>query len=134
MPELSASKITYSRYADDVAVSFPHFSTMSILREKLEGYIKDMKIKRSDEELSEDIAEIVERFSRETFIVTDKLDQEYLQEKVQEVKSLLKKLPLSKEETYKFVGVIDGYKKNIRHSGRRIGDVTDEIIKILGEQ
>jgi hypothetical protein len=39
----------YSRYADDMAISFPHFSTMEVLKEKLGKYVQELEEKEPEE-------------------------------------------------------------------------------------
>ncbi len=126
--------MVYSRYADDMTISFPHFSTMEVLKGKMEKYIEDIEEKEGMEiSSSEEIAETIKRFSEDTFILTDRFEFRYFKGKLQEMKEKLQQSSISRGEIYEHVGILDGYRKNIRDSNRRVRDITDEIIKIIGD-
>ena len=125
--------MVYSRYADDMAISFPHFSTLDVLKEKMERYIQNLQ----NDGLRTSI--LLDEFSKDTFIVTDNFEQKYLQKKIEDIKEIIKK-PLTsaydgvyrdEEKIYKQVGTIDAYKKNIKYSTWRISDIHDEILKVI---
>ncbi|MCX6824946.1 MAG: reverse transcriptase domain-containing protein [candidate division SR1 bacterium] len=132
LPELTGSHIIYSRYADDIAVSFPHFSTMDVLKEKMENYLAD--IRGQEMQGREEIEHIIEKFSKEKFILTDRFELTYLQKQIKELRKFLQQSSLDPEERCIYIGIIDGYKKSIRYTDWRILDVSDEIIDIIGNE
>lgn len=134
IPELVWSHMVYSRYADDMAISFPHFSTLDVLKEKMERYIQNFQ------ELGWISTEtLLDEFSKDTFIVTDNFEQKYLQKKIEDIKEIINKpltsaydgVCIDEEKIYKQVGILDAYKKNIKYSTWRISDIHDEILKVI---
>jgi hypothetical protein len=67
-------------------------------------------------------------------VVTDNFELKYLQKKLKVLKEKIQKLPISSDSIYAHVGVIDGYKKKIKHSEWRIVDISDQILEILGDE
>jgi CHAD domain-containing protein len=113
--------MVYSRYADDIAISFPHFSTMEVLKEKMEKYLQELEEKEQEETtLSERIQNVMAKFSQETFTVTDKFELTYLQEKLKEMKDKIKNLSLSEGEQFAHIGILNGYKQKLKYSKWRI--------------
>jgi hypothetical protein len=121
----------YSRYADDLAISFPYFSTMEVLQEKMKGYIKALEKKDNDEFHEEKISALFDQFAKDTFIITDSFEHKYLQQNIEKIKTLLKTSEVDEKDIYKYVGIVDNYRKNIKSSDRRITDIQDEILKII---
>ncbi len=134
IPELVWSHIIYSRYADDITVSFPHFTTMSVLKEKMWKYIKQFKQKDENIILIEHIENIIKEFSKDTFIITDKFELTYLQGEIDSIKEIIKTSWLQQTELFKQIGRIDQYKKQIKYSDRRITDISDRIIEIIWDK
>ena|GEM_PF-3103305 len=111
----------YSRYADDVTISFPYFSTMDVLKERMEKYLQNLEEKENAEKsLSEQVQEVMDEFSKDIFTVTDNFELTYLQTKLKEMKDKIKILSISEGEQFAHIGVLDGYKKRIKYSQRRI--------------
>lgn len=160
IPELSWSHIVYSRYADDMTISFPHFSTMDVLKEKMENYIKRMStehtyVERPKKKLSpiqemelgfksmelheqnkkthkENLSAMLNDFDNDTFIVTDRFEISYVQEKIQRMRFLIEvDFDLKWDEKTELIGRLDTFRKNIKFSGRRIEHIQKEIIKII---
>ncbi len=144
LPELQGAKMVYSRYADDITVSFPHFSTKSVLEEKLWKYASDFFINpyptpQEDPPTAEKLRTLVENFAKETFILSDDFEFKFLQEKIKEIEEYIEgreydRWIISKEEKYAYIGIIHKYKQQIKYSGRRIADVADEIIEVIGNE
>lgn len=125
--------MVYSRYADDIAISFPHFSTMEVLKEKMEKYLQELEEKEQEETtLSERIQNVMAKFSQETFTVTDKFELTYLQEKLKEMKDKIKNLSLSEGEQFAHIGILNGYKQKLKYSKWRIWDIEDALFEIIG--
>ncbi len=132
LPEMAWPKAVYSRYADDIAVSFPNFQTMEVLEEKMVNYISDIKeLGLSDLLEDQEVDQIINKFSEDSFYITDNFELKYLQWKIEELKNLVSKLQISDSKKYYCIGVINGYKKNIKNSGWRIWDIVDELIWII---
>lgn len=137
LPEFPSSNIAYTRYADDITVSFKHFSTMEVLKEKMEFYLKNLQRKEPGlhPPSNEELASLIEQFAGDTFILTDNLDLQYLQDQIEKIKIILKNTRfLPYEDLYKYIGIIDAYKKNIKYSNRRITQISDELINVIGEE
>lgn len=134
LPELGWSQIVYSRYADDMTISFPHFSTLDVLKEKMEKYIQECDIKFWDEKAKEKFSQIVNEFTQDTFILTDAFEFSYLQDKIERMKFLIDvNFDIKRNEKEDLIWRLNTFKKNIKYSGRRITDIQKEIIDIIGE-
>lgn len=139
IPELVWSHMIYSRYADDITVSFPHFSTLDVLKEKFKGYLDfRKKLRKEDLDNNEDNQKIISyldtMISKGSFIITDRFELKYLQEQIERLKMNLnryEKRDIDSEEFYKLIGIINGYKENISFSGWRIWDIKEELLKVI---
>lgn len=131
LPELVWSHMVYSRYADDIAISFPHFSTMEVLKEKMEHYVNELYWDVDQDQLNE----FIDTFMHDTFIITDNFEFSYLQERIEKIKFLISvkywRPHIPYEEKAKIIGKVDGFKKQIKYTDRRIDDIQKEIVKIL---
>lgn len=131
LPELTGSHMVYSRYADDITISFPRFSTYDVLEEKMTNYEKDL-----NDPTKEKIEEIMKKFPKDIFIITDNFELKYLQSKIISIKEKLqtncRKWLLSEEQLYIYIWIINSYKNQIKRSNWRIVYIADEIIKIIG--
>lgn len=79
--------MVYSRYADDITISFPHFSTKEVLIEKMEKYRNDLNpFIKEQVPTSEEIKETMKRFEEDTFIVTDNFEFKFLQQQINNMK------------------------------------------------
>ncbi|MDR2540882.1 MAG: hypothetical protein LBD11_03755 [Candidatus Peribacteria bacterium] len=84
LPELSCSYMTYSRYADDMSISFKQYLTKDVLEEKFSNYVQS--IKNADEEKMEGI---LQQFNQEQFVATDNFERKYINQKIEELKTLI---------------------------------------------
>jgi hypothetical protein len=127
LPELNASHVIYSRYADDITISFPYFTTKEVLNEKFHNYIKKLKELQN----LEDLDQILNSFSQDSFILTDRHEHKYLNSRIEEIKKIIEDTNIPNDRREKYISIINNYKKQIRFSGWRIVDVSDNIIDIL---
>lgn len=136
LPELTCSHIIYSRYADDITISFASFTTMNVLQEKMTEYQTLIEqSKKTDMTNKQYIDDIMTKFSQDIFVVTDKFEMKYLQEKIEEIKNKIKNHPkLPTEKKYEYIGIVNHYKQQIKYSGWRIDQVADELLEIIGQQ
>ncbi len=129
--ELLGSDMIYSRYADDLTISFPHYNTYEVLKEKLLDYENNLL-----KPTKETIQELMQKFQWDVFIITDNFEFKYLQTKIIDIKEKLQtsrwKWIISEEELYKYIWIINGFKKQIRYSKWNVVDITNELIKIIG--
>lgn len=145
-----------------MTISFKHFTTMDVLIEKMEGYLKRMeygsshqgqqKKKRpakdkldlyiqnleaydqAEKIYKEKFFAMMDDFAKDTFVVTDRYEFAYLQKMIDKMRLFLSvNFYIHREDMEKAVGILNGFKKNIKYSHRRIGDIEDEIMKIIGD-
>ncbi|MDR0859876.1 MAG: hypothetical protein LBO09_02615 [Candidatus Peribacteria bacterium] len=90
LPELSCSHLIYSRYADDITLSFLHYTTKDVLEEKFSYYLN--KSKKAD---SETLEVLLQQFEKEKFVATDNFERKYITEKIDEFREIIQHLPLS---------------------------------------
>jgi len=127
LPELHASDAIYSRYADDMAISFPCFRTMTVLEEQFRNYLKIFHHGTKDQ-----CQQAIENFSQEKFILTDNYEHKYLTASIKKIRKLISDSPhFTEDEKYQHIGIIDTYKKRIERSGRRIEEIEKEILQII---
>lgn len=128
LPEFSVSGIKYSRYADDMTVSFSSFSTLPILKEKMECFLKETKPNISPDE----IHDIIKQINQSTFVLTDPYERTIFGEYISKLKDAIQKHPqLSKENKHTYIGQINILKRNIHWTGRRISDIKDNLIDCI---
>ena len=115
--------IQYSRYADDITVSFPHMQTMEVLQEKCKEHIDQLqKIeqeKATQEEQKKALEAVINNFSKDIFTVSDNYELKYLQKNIHIIKELVQKISkkiLNETDTYQVIASIDKYKKQIKYS------------------
>lgn len=131
IPELSWSHVVYSRYADDMTISFPHFSTMEVLKEKMEHYRKKFNYELGDG-AKDKIYAAADEFSKDTFIITDNFEFSYLQEKIERMRWLIHvDYRFERKEKEGIISALDSFKKNIKYTNRRIDAIQKEIIDII---
>ncbi|MDD2536981.1 MAG: reverse transcriptase domain-containing protein [Candidatus Absconditabacteria bacterium] len=130
LPELISSHAIYSRYADDLTISFRHYITRDVLQEKIDKYIEIL-----NDENKQKFQNLMESFPNERFIVTDNHERKYINKQIKKVNELIQNSPLfTEEEKYDYIGVINTYKQRIEYSNRRIDYIKDELIKIIGQE
>jgi len=136
IPNLIWHNMQYSRYADDITISFPHIITMEVLQEKCSYYIKQLhEIQNSNQK--ENLKQIINEFRNNKFIVSDNYELTYLQDSINTIKWIIKKIPnsiVSEQDRYAVIGIIDKYKEQIKYSWLWIDAIKDEIIDIIGKQ
>ncbi|MDR0282670.1 MAG: hypothetical protein LBI53_05235 [Candidatus Peribacteria bacterium] len=130
LPELSVSGYKYSRYADDLTISYKQYHTKDILEEQFSTYQKILESKSKTE-----IKTLIEKFPSEVFNVTDDFERKWVRRKIEEFKNLIEYSPsLSKSEKYQYIGMLNTYKQKFRASNRRIDNIKEEIIKLIGNE
>ncbi len=130
LPELSVSGYKYSRYADDLTISYKHHHTKDVLEEQFSTYQKILESKNKTE-----IKTLMETFPSEVFNVTDDSERKWVRRKIEEFKKLIEYSPaLSKSEKYQYIGILNTYKQRFRASSRRIDNIQEEIIKLIGNE
>ena len=130
LPELSTSDIFYSRYADDLTISFRQYHTKDVLQEKFWEYESILMGKNREK-----IKNLIEKFPSEVFNATDNFERKYISEKIEELKNIIKNSSfIYDKEKYQYIGILNTYKQKIRKANRRIDNITDEIIKIIGNE
>ncbi|MDR0859480.1 MAG: hypothetical protein LBO09_00405 [Candidatus Peribacteria bacterium] len=136
LPELNDPIPSYSRYADDIAISFDQYTTKSVLEEKLETYFE--RIQQCGKEdlvlIQEHMDKIMQQFMQEKFIITDRSERKYLMEYIGKLKKLVHSLPLSDQLKYLFIGNLNTYGKKIGFSQWRIEEIKEEISKIITDE
>ena len=159
IPQLIGHNTQYSRYADDIAISFPYMTTMSVLQENFQAYIKQLEeiqqsqktqeeqksnlqeeiqqSQKTQEEQKSNLQNILESFKKETFHISDKYELQYLRENIKSIKDQIKDIGnkiLSEEELYQAIGTINQYKKQIEYTWWRMSMVREPILQTIGKQ
>jgi len=136
LPELNDPMPKYTRYADDMAISFKHYTTKGVLIEKFESYFQSIQQGEKPDGISikEHMDRIMCQFMDEKFIITDRSEHKYLIEQIEKLKGLINDLPLSDEVKYDYIGQIHTYKQRIEFSKWRIENIKNEIIKIISHE
>jgi hypothetical protein len=118
LPELTCSHMIYSRYADDMTISFASFSTMKVLQEKMTGYqTRIEQSKKTDMTDKRYIDDIIENFAQDVFVVTDSFEMDYLGDKIEEIKNTIQNHPkLPNDKKYDYIGTVNHYKQQIKYS------------------
>ena len=121
----------YSRYADDITLSWKHYATKEILTEKFDAYEEILNKKNKKEEFQK----LMDNFPQEVFNATDNFERKYINERINKIKKLINKSSfLTEDEKCQYIGIINTYKKRIQATNRRIDNIQDEIIKIIGKE
>ena len=138
LPELVWSHMIYSRYADDLQVSFPHFKTKEVLEEKMLGYKKSLAdILMISATKDEQLPMREEQFMRDNFVVTDSFELSYLDQQIEQLQKILKeKKYICTDEAYTtLVGKLHTYKQRIRRSDWRMTThLRDKMLDIIHAQ
>jgi len=126
LPNMVWPHVKYSRYADDITISFPHFSTKDVLQETFETYQK---------EYQEDRQWMIQSFEKNTFILTDKHDLHYLQEQIKKIEEQIHDdWWLDNETKYAYISTIHQYKQQIHYTDWNIQTVVTKIIELIQKQ
>ncbi|MDR0369248.1 MAG: hypothetical protein LBH96_01590 [Candidatus Peribacteria bacterium] len=100
----------YSRYVDDLAVSFKQYPTKDVLEEKFTTYAQNIEHFKSDPTT---LTQILQQFENDTFIATDKFERTFITQKVEELKKLINSAQISSEKKYQYIGQLNAYKQKI---------------------
>lgn len=128
----------YSRYADDLQVSFPHFKTKEVLEEKLLQYKKSLAdILMISATKDEQLLMREEQWMRDNFVVTDSFEMSYLDQQIEQLQKILKekKYIFTDEAFTTLVGKLHTYKQRIRRSDWRMTThLRDKMLDIIHAQ
>jgi hypothetical protein len=112
LPEFSGDyRAIYSRYVDDLAISFPQYATKDILEEKFSNYYQQIQKSSSN---PAGLTEIMTQFEKDTFIATDNFERKFINQKIEELRDLINNAQVSTEKKYTYIGQLNTYKQRIR--------------------
>jgi hypothetical protein len=138
LPELIGTHMIYSRYVDDMSISFPHFKTKEVLEEKMLDYKKslaDILMQSTPGDKQLDKRE--EQFLHDTFIITDDFELDYLTQQIKQLEKIVweKEYLFSEYAFTALIGKLHTYKQRIRYSDRRMTThVRDKMLSIIHAQ
>ena len=129
--EVLGESFVYTRYIDDISISFPHYPTFPQLQNLMENYRRELE-KLVSQRATTHILELCQRFSTEKLFISDGYELTHLEKCINNLITLCKKTTWKNEIlTHQAVGVLHGYKKQIVYIPYTIKNLRDEIIKVI---
>lgn len=136
MLELVWENGIYTRYIDDISISFPHYPSMEILKEKSQWYIDSAKKITTAHDQLIAIKELVQSFSNEVFHIADNYEFSYIQSLVRTLETELNKHKnhSNGSEIYWYIWILHNYKNQIINIHTHIRDMQDNFLKVLSSK
>ncbi|MDR2190162.1 MAG: hypothetical protein LBP53_03040 [Candidatus Peribacteria bacterium] len=101
----------YSRYVDDLTISFDKYPTKDVLEEKFDTYCRNIQKAQSDPNT---LTNIMNQFQNDTFIATDNAERTFIQTKIEELKNIIQQAQISQDKKFTFIGQLNKYKGQIQ--------------------
>jgi hypothetical protein len=107
---------------------------MDILKEKIDNYYENIFCTPGEDHdtYKHRFTALMDDFDKDTFIITDRFELSYLQEKITRMRRQIPmSFGLSKDEKERAIGILDTYRQKIKFSDRRIDQIQKEIMHII---
>lgn len=124
----------YTRYIDDIAISFPHYQNRVQLQNQLKKYTEMRKRLHMRSDKTDAFEQLVNDFTQESFVVTDKYELSLLQEAVFIIKNGLQEYAfLFADDVYSLlIWQIDQRKQQITMPGENvIQEIKNSLLEVI---
>lgn len=127
-------EFVYTRYIDDIAVSFPHYTTKVQLEKQLKKYTEMSKRLHMRANKTDVFEQLINDLTQESFVVTDKYELSLLQEIVSTIKNGLQEYAfLFADDVYSLlIWQLDKRKQQISMPGENvIQEIKNTLLEVI---
>lgn len=131
LPELLWEEFAYTRYADDIAISFANYITKNILTEKLD----ELKIYLDSIDHNTSTNNIRNKLEKFNFVITDSSEKKYIINGLNNIKNDVKNSNiLSSDQIYTIIWLLNSFNSKFKVSNYNVFYFKHQIYKILSQE